>query len=39
MHEELEDFLEELERSEKDQELYHSIYFIPKHYQEDDNAV
>lgn len=31
--------LEDYERSESDQDLYHSVYFIPEHYQEEDNAI
>lgn len=37
---ELEDFLEEYERSEAEQDMHFSAYFIPKYYQEEnDDAV
>lgn len=40
MIEELEQFLEEYERKEKDSEMYHSVYYIPQHYQpENEDAV
>lgn len=36
---ELEQFEMDYERSESDRDMHHSVYFIPEHYQEEDNAI